>query len=187
MWKYVLQSQRSKDWVMTDLCDGDWLKEHKFWRGSLCIIDMILYVDDIEVVNQTGSRVKKSPKIKPVTNDSQMLSYWSGEVIASVERLRAEDAHLSLALKDRSPFEQSRGISLAKWLVRRLVGRRYFERIACKSHMVCQCISFGLFACVAELMVYVTNRPTRQVLFLACLKILNTRFLLQSLSWQKPH
>lgn len=60
VWHWVVRSHRSRDGIMRDICDGSYMREVRAELGVNDIyLELILYMDDIEVVNPIGSHVKK--------------------------------------------------------------------------------------------------------------------------------
>lgn len=56
VWYWVNQSHCSSDGIMRDICDGFHMQE--ILKNGI-FLEIILYLDDIEIVNPIGSHVKK--------------------------------------------------------------------------------------------------------------------------------
>ncbi len=60
VWHWLVRSHNSRDGIMRDICDGSYMREVRAELGVNDIyLELILYMDDIEVVNPIGSHVKK--------------------------------------------------------------------------------------------------------------------------------
>lgn len=60
VWHWLTQSHRSRDGIMRDICDGSCMREMVAELGVNGIyLELILYMDEIEIVNPIGSHVKK--------------------------------------------------------------------------------------------------------------------------------
>ena len=55
----VVNGHVSTDGFMYDICDGCYFAEHPLFKEDNCAIQVVIYNDDIEIVNPIGSHVKK--------------------------------------------------------------------------------------------------------------------------------
>jgi len=59
VWCCIQKSHASTDKFMRDACDGLYVKEHAIFSQKVQALQIMLYTDDIEVVNPIGAHVKK--------------------------------------------------------------------------------------------------------------------------------
>ena len=59
IWQYVQNSHRSNDAINRDFCDGNFATEHPLLQRNHKTLQIVIYTDDIEIVNPLGAHVKK--------------------------------------------------------------------------------------------------------------------------------
>ena len=59
VWREVQSEHRSTDDFMRDICDGSYVRNHLLFHTHPSALQIILYTDDIEIVNPIGSHTTK--------------------------------------------------------------------------------------------------------------------------------
>jgi hypothetical protein len=59
VWYWVKHSHASPDQFLADLCDGEYINSHPLFIRNPNALQLVLYNDDIEIVNPIGTHVKK--------------------------------------------------------------------------------------------------------------------------------
>ena len=67
-----MKSHERSDGLLSDICDGEWLKKHPLFYLSNDALQILLYYDDLEVCNPFSSHAK-THKLGKILVEKYML------------------------------------------------------------------------------------------------------------------